>query len=186
MLFNELRNTAASALAERIAEERQPRFPNVGQGQRAVARHKSGARPSDCKALKPNDLKSKRVPPRRWVDERHLRAGSPGSGPVLATVWPIQASDLPFRWLHARQTVVARSDAASRLDLPNPNKTNDMKSISARSWASKLVESFQDDAGHSVLGLTADEVDLLEPPPLAAYKPWVVRPDDSADETAED
>ena len=65
-----------------------------------------------------------------------------------------------------------------------------MKSISARSWASKLVESFQDDAGHSVLGLTADEVDLLEPPPLAAYKPWVVplavRPDDSADETAED
>ena len=66
-----------------------------------------------------------------------------------------------------------------------------MESISARSWASKLVESFQNDgcvsAGHSVLGLTADEADLLELPPLAAYKPWVVpltvRPNDAANET---
>ena len=53
-----------------------------------------------------------------------------------------------------------------------------MNSISARSWASKLVERFQNDgcesAGHSVLSLTADEADLLEPLRLAAYEPWVV------------
>jgi hypothetical protein len=69
-----------------------------------------------------------------------------------------------------------------------------MKSISARSWASKLVESFQNDgwerAGHSVLSLTADEADLLEPPPLAAHQPWVVpltiRPNDAANETTDD
>jgi hypothetical protein len=65
-----------------------------------------------------------------------------------------------------------------------------MKSISARWPASKLVESFQDEAEHRVLGLTADEADLLEPPPLAAYKPWVVpltvRPNDAAEETTDD
>ena len=69
-----------------------------------------------------------------------------------------------------------------------------MKSISARSWASKLVESFQNDSsesdGHSVLNLTADEADLLEPLRLAAYEPWVVpltvRPNDAANETADD
>jgi hypothetical protein len=68
-----------------------------------------------------------------------------------------------------------------------------MKSISARSWASKLVESFQNDgcesAGHSVLRLTADEVGLLEPSPFAAHKPWVVpltfRPNDAAYDTAD-
>jgi hypothetical protein len=69
-----------------------------------------------------------------------------------------------------------------------------MKSISARSWASKLVESFQNDScesdGHSVLNLTADEADLLEPLRLAAYEPWVVpltvRPNDAANETETD
>jgi hypothetical protein len=60
--------------------------------------------------------------------------------------------------------------------------------------ASKLVESFQNDsseiAEHSVSGLTADEADLLEPPPLAAFEPWVVpltiRSNDAASETADD
>ena len=69
-----------------------------------------------------------------------------------------------------------------------------MESISTRSLATKLVESFQNDsceiAEHSLLGLTADEADLLEPLPLAAYKPWVVpltvRPNDAASETADD
>jgi hypothetical protein len=69
-----------------------------------------------------------------------------------------------------------------------------MESISTRSWATKLVESFQNDsckiAEHSVSGLTADEADLLEPPPLAAFEPWVVpltiRPNDAASETADD
>lgn len=69
-----------------------------------------------------------------------------------------------------------------------------MKSISASSWASKLVESFQNDgcesAGHSVLSLTAGEADLLEPLRLAAYEPWVipliVRPNGAANETADD
>jgi hypothetical protein len=69
-----------------------------------------------------------------------------------------------------------------------------MKSISAPSWASKLVESFQNDgyesAGHSALGLTADEADLLEPLRLAAYEPWVapltVRPNDAASETVDE
>jgi hypothetical protein len=67
-----------------------------------------------------------------------------------------------------------------------------MKSTSARSWASELVDSFQNDgcAGGGVLALTADERDLLEPPPLAAYKPWVVpltlRLNDAAEETADD
>jgi hypothetical protein len=68
-----------------------------------------------------------------------------------------------------------------------------MKSISARSWASKLVESFQNDgcesAGHSLLSLT-DEADLVEPLRLAAYEPWVVpltvRSNDAANETADD
>jgi len=44
--------------------------------------------------------------------------------------------------------------------------------------ASKLVGSFQNDdgesAGHGVLSLTAEEADLLEPPSLATYEPWVV------------
>jgi hypothetical protein len=39
-------------------------------------------------------------------------------------------------------------------------------------------------------GLTADEADLLAPPPLAAYKPWIVpltaRPNDAATDTADD
>jgi hypothetical protein len=69
-----------------------------------------------------------------------------------------------------------------------------MKSISARSWASKLVESFQNDgcgsARDGILDLTADEADLLEPPPHAAYEPWVVpltvRANDAANETADD
>jgi hypothetical protein len=71
-----------------------------------------------------------------------------------------------------------------------------MKSISAGSWASKLVERFQNDgyAGRGVLDLTADEADLLAPPPLAVYEPWVipltVRPNitisNAADETADD
>ena len=38
-------------------------------------------------------------------------------------------------------------------------------------------------------GLTADEADLIEPPPLAAYKPWIVpltaRPNDAATDTAD-
>jgi hypothetical protein len=69
-----------------------------------------------------------------------------------------------------------------------------MEGISARSWASKLVESFQNDScesgGHGVLGLTSDEADLLEPLPLAAYPPWVVpltiRPNDAGNETVDD
>jgi hypothetical protein len=69
-----------------------------------------------------------------------------------------------------------------------------MKSTSKRSWASKLVESFQNDgyksAGDGVLDLAADEADLLEPPPFAAYRPWVVpltfRPNYAAEETADD
>jgi hypothetical protein len=69
-----------------------------------------------------------------------------------------------------------------------------MKSISTRSWASELVESFQnagcESSRHSVLGLTADEMDLLEPPPLASHKPWVVplavRSNSAAEETAEE
>jgi hypothetical protein len=70
-----------------------------------------------------------------------------------------------------------------------------MKSTSTRSWASRLVESFQNDGcestpGHSVLGLTADEADLLEPPPPSAYEPWVVRltarPNDPAEEMADE
>ena len=67
-----------------------------------------------------------------------------------------------------------------------------MKSTTTRSWASKLVESFQNDGcksvGDDVLDLTADEADLLEPPPGDAYKPWVVpltfRPNDASEETA--
>ena len=39
-------------------------------------------------------------------------------------------------------------------------------------------------------GLTADEADLLAPPPLAAYEPWIVpltvRPNDAASNTADD
>ena len=39
------------------------------------------------------------------------------------------------------------------------------------------------------ISLTADEADLLEPPPLAAYEPWVVpltvRPNDADIETAD-
>ena len=69
-----------------------------------------------------------------------------------------------------------------------------MESIRARSWASRLVESFQnngcENAGPRVLGLTADEADFLEPLRLAAYEPWVlpltVRPNDAASETADD
>jgi hypothetical protein len=69
-----------------------------------------------------------------------------------------------------------------------------MKSTSTRSWASKLVESLQNDgcksAGDGILDLTANEADLLEPPPRAAYEPWVVpltlRPNDAAEETADD
>ena len=51
-----------------------------------------------------------------------------------------------------------------------------MKSTSAE--ATKLVGSFQNDgggsAGHGVLGLSAEEADLLELLPLAGYEPWVV------------
>ena len=69
-----------------------------------------------------------------------------------------------------------------------------MESFRTRSWASKLAESFQNDgseiAEHSVLGLTADEADLLEPLPLATFEPWVVpltiRPNEAASETADD
>jgi hypothetical protein len=68
-----------------------------------------------------------------------------------------------------------------------------MKRISAPSWASKLVESLGNDAFNgedTVLALTVDEADLLEPPPHAAYQPWVVpltfRPNDAAYETADD
>jgi hypothetical protein len=69
-----------------------------------------------------------------------------------------------------------------------------MKSTSTRSWAGKLVESFQNDACKSardgVLDLTANEADLLAPPPRAVYEPWVVpltfRPNDAAEETADD
>ena len=42
----------------------------------------------------------------------------------------------------------------------------------------------------SVLDLTVDEADLLEPLPRAAYKPWIVpltaRPNDAASDTADD
>jgi hypothetical protein len=69
-----------------------------------------------------------------------------------------------------------------------------MKSTTTRSWASKLVASFQNDgcqgAADDVLDLTADEADLLEPPPLKVYEPWVVpltvRPNDATEETADD
>ena len=68
-----------------------------------------------------------------------------------------------------------------------------MKRTSTRSWASKLVESFQNDGcksvGDDVLDLTAHEADLLEPTPLVAYEPWVVpltfRPNDAPEETAD-
>ena len=69
-----------------------------------------------------------------------------------------------------------------------------MKSTSTRSCASELVQSFQNDgcksAGDGVLDLTANEADLLAPPPFAAYKPWVVplivRPNDDANDMVED
>ena len=68
-----------------------------------------------------------------------------------------------------------------------------MKNTNARSWASKLVDRFQSDGcvRRSVLRLTADEEDLLQPPPLAAYEPWIValtvRPNDGlAEETADE
>jgi hypothetical protein len=69
-----------------------------------------------------------------------------------------------------------------------------MKSTSAHSSASKSVGSLQNDgcesAGHSVLGLTAEEANLLEAPPLAAYEPWVVpltvRLNAGADEMADE
>jgi hypothetical protein len=67
-----------------------------------------------------------------------------------------------------------------------------MKRTSTRSWASKLVESFQNDGCKSDgdgVSLTAYEADLLEPPPGDAYKPWVVpltfRPNDAPEETAD-
>jgi hypothetical protein len=44
-----------------------------------------------------------------------------------------------------------------RTPAPNPDKTHDMKSIQNDSCES---------VGHSVLDLTADEADLLEPPRL--------------------
>jgi len=44
--------------------------------------------------------------------------------------------------------------------------------------------------GPSVSGLTADEADLLEPPPLRAYEPWLVplavRPNAPVSETDDD
>ena len=69
-----------------------------------------------------------------------------------------------------------------------------MRSTSTCSWASKLVESFQNNgcksAGDGVLDLTAEEADLLAPPPLKAYEPWVlpltVLPNDAAEEMADD
>jgi len=84
-------------------------------------------------------------------------------------------------------------ERGERLPPPNPNQTHDMKRTSTRSWASKLVESFQNDGCKSDgdgVSLTAYEADLLEPPPGDAYKPWVVpltfRPNCAAEETAED
>ena len=67
-----------------------------------------------------------------------------------------------------------------------------MERIGARSWASKLAESFQNDsyenAEHGVLGLTADEADLLEPLRFTTYEPWVVpltiRPNGAPNDTA--
>ena len=72
--------------------------------------------------------------------------------------------------------------------------TADELAFPAKHELSTDVECFQNDgcesAGHSVLSLTADEADLLEPLRLAAYKPWVVpltvRPNDAADETADE
>lgn len=54
-----------------------------------------------------------------------------------------------------------------------------------------MVESFQSDSYETnVFGLTADEAELLEPPPAAAFEPWVVpltvRRDDIANETADE
>jgi hypothetical protein len=57
-----------------------------------------------------------------------------------------------------------------------------------------LLESFQNDgcksAADGVLDLTAEEADLLAPPPLKAYEPWVVPltvlPNDAAEEMADD
>ena len=85
-------------------------------------------------------------------------------------------------------------DTASPIHPPNPKKTHDMKTTSTRSWASKLVESFQNDgcksAGDGVFHLTAEEADLLAPPALKAYEPWVlpltVLPNDAAEEMADD
>jgi hypothetical protein len=60
-----------------------------------------------------------------------------------------------------------------------------MKSTSARSSASKWSG-----ASKTIAGLTAEEADLLEPPPLAAYEPWVVpltvRLNAAADEMADE
>lgn len=70
-----------------------------------------------------------------------------------------------------------------------------MTSTSTRSWASTLVERFQKDdaresAGDGVLGLSADEADLLEASPIPAYVRWVVPltvwRNNDADETADD
>jgi hypothetical protein len=57
-----------------------------------------------------------------------------------------------------------------------------------------LVDSFQNDdcksVGDGVLDLTAEEADLLAPPPIMAYEPWVVpltvRANDDASDIVED
>jgi hypothetical protein len=69
-----------------------------------------------------------------------------------------------------------------------------MNSINVHAPANKWAERFQngdcEDAGQSVLGLTVDEADLLQPLPRAAYKPWIVpltaQPNDAAGDTADD
>jgi hypothetical protein len=69
-----------------------------------------------------------------------------------------------------------------------------MKTPHSCSWAGKLVAAFQNDgctsARDSALDLTADEAELLEPPPRAAYEPWVVplaiRPNDVAEDMGDD
>jgi hypothetical protein len=60
----------------------------------------------------------------------------------------------------------------------------------ANTLAERFLNDGCEDAGQSVVGLTVDETSLLEPPPLAAYEPWIVpltvRPNDAASNTADD
>jgi len=72
-------------------------------------------------------------------------------------------------------------------------KTDAMDTMDANPPANELKGRCEnggcEGAGHGVPSLTIEEADLLAPPPLKAYDPWVVplkvRPNDNAD-TADD